>query len=166
MDEQKPLSQYGIGPFYAATALILTLGVLALNYFGAIPILKFQCLVVPLKLTGVCCIISAAVLWINAVIVTRIAQHIRQNDLVTSGAYAWVRNPIYSAIMLLMWGLLLWGENLLILLLCPVYHLLMTVMVKHTEEKWLAERYGSSYYAYCKNVNRCIPWFPKRNGKS
>ncbi len=162
MEDKKPLSQYGIGPYYAALMFALTLAALLLNQFGMLPVLRFRPVVLPLKLLAAVCIIAAALLWVNAVITTKIAQHIRRNELVTSGAYARVRNPIYSAIMFLMWGLLLWSGNLLLLLLCPVYHLLMMVMVKRTEEKWLAALYGKAYLDYCKKVNRCIPWIPRR----
>ena len=35
-------------------------------------------------------------------------------------------------------------------------------VLKNTEEKWLSELYGQEYLDYCKKVNRCIPWFPKK----
>ena len=38
----------------------------------------------------------------------------------------------------------------------------MTIFLKNTEEKWLSELYGQEYLDYCKKVNRCIPWFPKK----
>lgn len=38
----------------------------------------------------------------------------------------------------------------------------MTVLMKHTEEKWLKNLYGKEYEEYCKRVNRCIPWFKKK----
>lgn len=166
MEEKTPMSQFGIGPYYAALSFGLTLAVLVLNGFGVLPVLRFPAAALPLKLLGAVCILLAAMMWVNAVLVMKIAAHIRQNELLTAGAYAWVRNPIYSAIMLVMWGLLLWSGNLWLLLLCPVYPLLMTVMVKRTEEKWLAERYGQAYQDYCQAVNRCIPWFPKSGGKA
>ena len=28
---------------------------------------------------------------------------------------------------------------------------------------WLLELYGNEYTDYCKRVNRCIPWFSKKN---
>ena len=34
----------------------------------------------------------------------------------------------------------------------------MTVLMKHTEEKWLRRTFGQPYDEYCKKVNRCIPW--------
>lgn len=162
MEQKKPLSQYGVGPFYAATVLLLTLIALLLERAELLPVFRLPSGHLPLKLLAAACTLVAALLWFHAVIVINIRQHIRRNQLVTSGAYAWVRNPIYSAIMLFMWGVLLWNGNLLFLLLCPVYHLLMTVMVKHTEEKWLTERYGQDYLEYCRRVWRCIPRPPRK----
>ena len=43
-----------------------------------------------------------------------------------------------------------------------VFWALLTVMMQVTEEKWLLEQFGDEYREYCKRVNRCIPWFPKR----
>lgn len=160
MKEQQPLSRYGIGPYYASSLFVLTVGALCLHQFGILPTFSVRLAWIPCRLLAAFCVLAGAVLWVDAVIIRRIAQHIQNNELVTDGAYAWVRNPIYAAIMLVMWGLLLWSGNLLLLLLCPVYHLLMTIMVKRTEEKWLTARYGAAYQDYCKRVNRCIPWFP------
>lgn len=162
MKEKKTLSQFGVGPYYTALISLLTLGALLVNHFGMLPVCWFHSASFPLKLLGTACIAAGAILWLNAVFGMKIAQHIRQNELVTTGAYAWVRNPIYSAIMLVMWGLLMWSGNLFLLILCPVYHIAMTVMVRKTEEKWLTELYGKAYLDYCKKVNRCIPWFPRK----
>lgn len=161
MSEMKPLSQFGIGPCYAILVFVLTGAALVLNHLSLLPVVQIPTAVLPARILAILFILGAALLWFNAVVTTNITKHIRQNTLVTSGAYAWVRNPIYSAIMLAMWGLLVWSGNLLLLFLAPVYYLLMTVMVKATEEKWLTDRYGADYLAYCRRVNRCIPWFPK-----
>lgn len=162
MEQKKPLSQYGVGPFYAVTVLLLTVIALLLDHAELMPVLRYQPAAIILKFLAAGCLLAAAILWINSVIVMNIRKRIRENQLLTSGAYAWVRNPIYSAIMLLMWGVLLWNGNLLLLLLCPVYHVLMTVMVKYTEEKWLTELYGQAYLDYCRMVWRCIPRPPKK----
>ena len=37
-----------------------------------------------------------------------------------------------------------------------------TGIIKNTEEKWLKALYGNEYAEYCRNVNRCIPGFPKK----
>ena len=49
---------------------------------------------------GVLFILSGAALWIYAVPISKIDDGIKQNRLVTAGAYALVRNPIYSAAMI------------------------------------------------------------------
>ena len=164
MEEKKPLSQYGVGPYYAATVFTLTLGAILWDRLGTFEGLRIPEAEPVMGLLSALCIGSGAALWLNAVVVMRIDQRIRRNELATTGAYAWVRNPIYSAIMLVMWGLLLWNGDLLLLLLCPLHYLLMTVMVKHTEEKWLADLYGEPYLDYCRRVNRCIPWPPRQKG--
>ena len=50
-------------------------------------------------------------------------------------------------------------SNVLLLPLPLIYWGLMTVMMKRTEEKWLYDAFGEEYVQYCKDVNRCIPWF-------
>ena len=102
-----------------------------------------------------------AVMWIMAVIVSKVDDNIKKNHLVTTGIYAWVRNPIYSACMFACTGFILIIGNVFFFVLPFVYWLFMTVLMKHTEEKWLRDLYGQEYEDYCKRVNRCIPW--KRN---
>ena len=38
----------------------------------------------------------------------------------------------------------------------------MTVVLKNTEEKWLKDLYGNEYTEYCRMVNRCWLWIPKK----
>lgn len=161
MKNQKHLPVFGVGPLYAVLSGLLTVTVCILERLQLLPSLYVQPVGMVLKLLSVFCLATAAVLWLNALFVQKIDRHIMNNELVTTGAYGWVRNPIYSAIMLMMWAFLAWTGNLYLLLLYPVYPLTMTVLLKHTEEKWLTERYGQKYINYCKQVNRCIPWFPK-----
>ena len=165
MKEKSHLSLYGAGPYYAASSAVLTLIVWLLNHFHRLPILTVPSVSWIFKGLSAALLLIAALLWINAVLIRKIDSHILKNELLTEGAYAWVRNPIYCAIMLVMWAVLLWTENLYLLILCPVYHILMAVLVKNTEEKWLRKLYGQKYLDYCKQVNRCIPWFPKNFSK-
>ncbi len=162
MKTQKHLSIFGVGPLYAAICALITLAAYLLTRFHLLPEVYFSASSVLLKILSGIALLIAAALWITAVLVQKIDKHIVGNDLVTTGAYAWVRNPIYSAIMFLMWAVLFWIGNLYLLVLCPVYPLLMTILLKPTEEKWLQALYGNAYTAYCKRVNRCFPWFPKK----
>ena len=55
-------------------------------------------------------------------------------------------------------GVILLIGNLYFLILPFVFWGFMTVLMKHTEEKWLRRTFGQPYDEYCKKVNRCIPW--------
>ena len=37
----------------------------------------------------------------------------------------------------------------------------MTVLMRAAVEKWLKNLYGEEYEEYCRQVNRCRPWFRK-----
>lgn len=109
-------------------------------------------------IAGILCITGGIVLWCAAVFGARIDIKIKSNRLATDGVYALVRNPIYSAFLFICTGALLFCRNLYILILPPLFWLYLTVFMKLTEEKWLTERFGDEYGAYCKRVNRFIPW--------
>lgn len=100
-------------------------------------------------------------MWYSAVFRAKVDGHIKGNTLATTGVYAWVRNPIYSAFLLGCTGVLLMANNLWLLILPVVDWAFLTVLMKHTEEKWLAKLHGKKYADYCRRVNRCIPWPPK-----
>ena len=87
----------------------------------------------------------------------------KENRLVTTGAYALVRNPIYSAAMIACTGVILIVSNAWFFVLPFIYWLFMTVLMKATEEKWLRNLYGKKYDDYCKRVNRCWPWIPVKD---
>ena len=160
--ERKQLSVWGVGPVYALISAALTAGgIIARNLgwldSGAVPAWD-----VPMTLAGLVLLIAAVGLYLWAHVRMRLFDHVRRNELVTTGPYAWVRNPVYSAILLLCTGLLLMAYNLWLLLLPPVLWALMTAMLIPTEEKWLRALHGQAYADYCERVNRCIPWPPRR----
>lgn len=107
-------------------------------------------------------ILLGAWLWFSSNFKVKIDACIKENNLATTGVYAIVRNPIYSAFFLVCIGALLIEANIILFVLPVVYYAYMTVFLIKTEEKWLSELYGQEYEEYCKNVNRCIPWIPKR----
>jgi protein-S-isoprenylcysteine O-methyltransferase Ste14 len=59
--------------------------------------------------------------------------------------------------MLITGASLLW-HNLWLIPVCFLNWLLMTLVLKHIEEKWLLRLYGQAYADYMKRVNRAIPW--------
>ncbi|MBI1147057.1 isoprenylcysteine carboxylmethyltransferase family protein [Candidatus Saccharibacteria bacterium] len=111
---------------------------------------------------GVLIILLGLIIYILAIKI-KITKAIKENRLLTTGVYSIVRNPIYSAWLLLCTGALLCsGSLLLTLLLFFIFWAYLTILMKHTEEKWLTKLYGAPYTEYCKKVNRCLPWFPKK----
>ncbi len=159
---KKHLSVYGIGPVYGGSVAVITGLALAADHFQKLPWYRSPMWETWGKILGIILIAAGIGLWVHAVIVMKLQKNIRENHLITTGVYGFVRNPVYTAIMFALWGILCCNGNLYLLVLCPVYYGLMTILVKKTEEKWLTELYGDAYVEYCRKVNRCIPWFPKK----
>lgn len=102
-------------------------------------------------------------LWVGTIILGRMVQNIRAGVLMTTGFYAWVRNPLYAGILLINCGILLGLANFWTSFLPLLDWAFLTALLLATEEKWLLEKFGVDYVAYTHRVNRCWPWFPRRN---
>ncbi|QOZ28926.1 isoprenylcysteine carboxylmethyltransferase family protein [Bradyrhizobium sp. CCBAU 51753] len=78
-------------------------------------------------------------------------------NLVVTGLYRHVRNPIYLAVVAIILGqAMLFGDWRLVLLgalLWLAFHLFVVAY----EEPTLRDTFGSEYEAYCANVRRWIP---------
>lgn len=79
-------------------------------------------------------------------------------ELVTSGAFAWLRHPIYLA-----FGLMAWGTTGIFpnggFLLLAVISLGLLQRQALGEERFLKQAYGVRYDDYCRNVGRWFRWF-------
>ncbi|WP_314112762.1 isoprenylcysteine carboxylmethyltransferase family protein [uncultured Solobacterium sp.] len=156
--EKGHLPILGVGPLYVVTIILMTIISITLSATGIIPVITFANFQWIFILIGILCFIIGIILWLKAVIIDRLDAHIIKNQLVTTGVYAYVRNPVYSAFMFVCTGVLLIYGNLILLLLPIIYWGFMTVLMKLTEEKWLEDLYGKEYVQYRQRVNRCIPW--------
>ena len=77
--------------------------------------------------------------------------------LVCEGFYAHCRNPMYAGNFLLLTGLALIYNSLFVYaLLLPVLVFGVYAIIK-AEERFLAERFGAEYDAYCRQVPRFVP---------
>lgn len=160
MKEKKHMSYFGVGPIYVTVIFIITIVAIYISkmeYFsaGAISILKF-----PLFIVGIILIALGIILWIQAVLISKIDRNIAKNKLVITGAYAWVRNPIYSAFAIIFTGVLCLWNNLFLLINPFIYWVFMSILIRK-EEEVLEKTFGQEYIKYKLKVNRCIPWFPK-----
>ena len=162
MAPQPHLPRYGVGPVYVSTILLLTVAGIWLAApqlpSGQVSGLARQIL----ALLGVALAAAGGPLLYGALVCSKVGDHIRSNTLVTTGVYAWVRNPIYSAFLLICTGALLLADNLWLLVLPPAFWIFLTVLMRCTEERWLLALYGDAYAGYCRQVNRCIPSIPKK----
>ena len=153
----------GVGPLYVITIVLITIISIIFSATRFIPVITFTNMRWIFILIGILCFAIGITLWLRAVIIDRLDAHIIKNELVTTGVYAYVRNPVYSAFMFVCTGVLLIYGNLVLLLLPIIYWGFMTVLMKSTEEKWLEDLYGQEYIQYLQRVNRCIPWKGKKS---
>lgn len=156
--EKGHLPILGVGPLYVVTIILMTVISIILSTTRVIPVITCTNMRWIFVLIGILCFIIGITLWLKAVIIDRLDTHIIKNELVTTGVYAYVRNPVYSAFMFVCTGVLLIYGNLVLLVLPIIYWGFMTILMKLTEEKWLEDLYGKEYIQYRQRVNRCIPW--------
>lgn len=77
-------------------------------------------------------------------------------ELVTTGPYAYIRNPIYSAVMLSMIGsCLVFGLLWVVVFVAYAGYLIPSVFV---EEKIMLKLFPDTYPAYKARTKRLIPW--------
>ena len=162
-NKKEHLPLYGIGPILCFPIVVLTaVGVFLSEkkyILGKIPDNTVNTI---LLIIGILLIIEGVALFFGADAGGNLQNDIKDNKLKTNGAYKFVRNPCYTLFLLGSTGAILIEHNPLLLILPLLFWLEMTIVLKNTEEKWLKDLYGQEYVEYCKNVNRCIPWFPKR----
>lgn len=78
----------------------------------------------------------------------------RQNKLVTSGPFAYTRNPIYLSIILMVVGFELAMKSFLVVAVFIYLYRFQKAVVK--EEQLLRKHFGREYEAYMKRTSR---WF-------
>lgn len=84
--------------------------------------------------------------------------------LVTTGPYAWSRNPMMSGLFIVLFGV---GIRLvsvsLLLFFLPLFMLLVGIMLKKVEEPGLERRFQEEYRRYKETTPMFLPW--RRAGK-
>ena len=101
-------------------------------------------------------LVAARIQWLSGV-KSGVSTSFQSDELKTTGIYARTRNPIYFSWWLCGIGSILHLHNVWLLILIPIQWVILTVVIRNTEEKWLYELHGEAYKDYCARVNR---WFP------
>jgi len=82
---------------------------------------------------------------------------LKQQSLITSGPYRFVRHPIYTAFILILGSTLLISSNWLIGLCWAGMTILETASRVRFEEALMLEYFGEQYRAYMKQTGRFLP---------
>jgi protein-S-isoprenylcysteine O-methyltransferase Ste14 len=78
-------------------------------------------------------------------------------ELVVSGLYRYVRNPIYLGVLAVLLGYVLWHPSLSILWMPVLVAISSHLFVFFYEEPQLRKTFGTDYEDYCRAVPRWIP---------
>lgn len=81
-----------------------------------------------------------------------------EHDLIRSGPYRFVRNPIYSSMLCVLLATALLVTPLWLFFIALAVFLLGTTIRIRAEEKLLAARFGEQFTAYRRFVPRLIPF--------
>jgi protein-S-isoprenylcysteine O-methyltransferase Ste14 len=159
MENEEHLPIFGIGPFLVFPMILLSAISLILSFYNKIPLYKIEELTFSLNIFGTILILIGIIIWLFAVVKSKITKEIIDNKLVTSGIYSHIRHPIYSAFLFASSGLIVLSQNIYLFFLPVIYWIILTIGMIKTEEKWLKEKFGEEYEEYSKKVNRFIPFF-------
>jgi protein-S-isoprenylcysteine O-methyltransferase Ste14 len=82
--------------------------------------------------------------------------------LVTDGPYSVVRNPMYWAVVSIIFGEAAIFHSTSLLDLAAVFGLVVSIFVPFAEEPTLRGSFGAEYEEYCRRVPRWFPRFRRR----
>lgn len=151
------LPLFGVGPIYVLSIVFTTVLFVVLTRNGLFSNCFFSNIL--FIVFGIFLIVVGVYLHIASVIFSKLHSNIKKNELIVTGVYSYVRNPVYSSALFVCSGIIFINGNVCLFVLPILYWLFMTILMIKTEEKWLYKLYGKKYELYCKEVNRCIPWF-------
>jgi protein-S-isoprenylcysteine O-methyltransferase Ste14 len=80
-----------------------------------------------------------------------------RTDLVTSGPFALVRNPIFAGMLPATLGLVLLVPNTVAFMGLAALVLALEIQVRLVEEPYLLHRHGDAYRQYAARVGRFVP---------
>ena len=80
-----------------------------------------------------------------------------RTELVTNGPFKLVRNPIYSAMIPTVFGLVLMVPNVLAIAVLVGLVVALELQVRRVEEPYLLRTHGDAYAGYAARVGRFVP---------
>ena len=154
MENENHLPFFGIVPYLVIPMLAIT-GLVII--YPNTPKFNIQQLNNLLIVIGVLFLVLGAVIWLSAMVGSRLNHNIRRNNLITTGIYSHIRHPVYACFLYINIGLVLISTNLILLVLPVIYWMFLSFAIARTEERWLLDLYGDGYERYSRKVNRFFP---------
>ena len=102
------------------------------------------------------CIVGVVIFW-RATFESMIKTNVQMGKLVTTGIYQYTRNPQYAGVLFICTGAILICGNAYFFALPIIYWIVLTELLKRTEEFDLRHRFYDRYLTYMKNTNRIFP---------
>jgi len=158
---EKRLSRWGIGPRTFGPSLLFA------GTAWAVTRVWPEVFLVPglnpgIRTAGLVLIGLGFSLWLAGVVTVMRAYN--RDELVTTGPFALVRHPVYSAwITLIFPGLALWIRSWPMLLVPLLAYAIFRWLI-HREDEYLEQRFGQSYREYRARVNEILP-VPRWRGR-
>ncbi len=113
------------------------------------------------RIAGIVILALAAALAASALLAlhrrqTAIEPWHRPSALVTSGAFAISRNPIYVSLILIVFGLAVAADALWLAIAAVMLWLTLDVVIVRGEERLVLDAFGEEYDAYRRRVRRWL----------
>ena len=109
-----------------------------------------------LRFPGYVFLLPGLVLWGSAVI--QLLTGFSKGELVTTGAYGVVRNPIYSSVTFFILPAVALMTLTWVYLIVSVFLYVGVIIFIGTEEKQLTNAFGNEYQEYMTRVDRLVPF--------
>ena len=97
---------------------------------------------------------------------TRTTGPVGGSTLVTSGPFAYVRNPLYVGNMLIYFGVGIMANTPILAIIALIYFFFQYTMIVSLEEEALVRLFGPEYVSYVEAVPRFVPTFKPYMGQS
>lgn len=160
----KDNSLYGlVGIYFKLTLFCIFIYVLLFAFIPTFydifsPISKLDTLV--MKQIGIVILLFALIWTIVAQINMRDSWRIgidtkNKSELITTGLFAFSRNPVFFGMILSLWGLFLTSPNILTGVFFVLGYILIQIQIR-LEEEFLVKQHGKKYLEYKKRVRRMI----------
>ncbi len=118
----------------------------------------FRYLAIPLWITG-----TLIIIWCSIDIIRKgrgTPAHLDPpKELVVTGLYRYVRNPIYVGAMLVLFGYIVWSISACMILYSTFAFIAFNFLIILIEEPILKNTFGMAYSEYTQRIPRWIPKF-------